>query len=76
MSFLRINSSIQGVVLSDFDTAFTNPFYASRFDSGSSMSNSSVAATAAVLAAAVHRLAGGDPLQLKVCVLPHICLVQ
>ena len=66
MSFLRVNKSIQGVVLTEFDTAFSNPYYASRFDSGNTVSNSSIASTAAVLASALHRLAGGDPLQLKV----------
>lgn len=66
MSFLRVNASIQGVVLTEFDTAFTNPYYASRFDNGSRVSADSIAATAAVLAAALHRLAGGDPQQLQV----------
>jgi len=66
LSFLRVNSSVQGVVLAEFDKAFTNPFYASRFDNGSNIRNSSIASTAAVLAAALHRLAGGSPSQFKV----------
>lgn len=66
MSFLRVKPSIQGVVLAEFDKAFTNPFYASRFDNGSRADPGSIAATAAVLAAALHRLAGGDPQQLQV----------
>eukprot|EP00879_Flechtneria_rotunda_P021871 GHRR01023066.1.p1 GENE.GHRR01023066.1~~GHRR01023066.1.p1 ORF type:complete len:604 (+),score=189.04 GHRR01023066.1:381-2192(+) len=65
MSFLRINPSIQGLVLTEFDQAFTNPYYASRFDNGSTINAAGVASTAAVLAAAVHRLAGGDPTALK-----------
>jgi hypothetical protein len=65
MSFLRVKPSIQGVVLTEFDSAFRNPFYASRFDNGSS-ADAGIAATAAVLAAALHRLAGGDPQQLQV----------
>lgn len=66
MSFLRVKPSIQGVVLTEFDKAFTNHFYASRFDNGSRADAGSIAATAAVLAAALHRLAGGDPQQLQV----------
>lgn len=66
MSFLRVKPSIQGAVLAEFDQAFTNPYYASRFDNGSTIDADGVAAAAAVLAAAVHRLAGGDPAALKV----------
>jgi nicastrin len=66
MSFLRVNTSLQGLVLAEFDRALSNPYYASRFDNGSRVSADSIAATAAVLAAAVHRLAGGDPQQLQV----------
>lgn len=66
MSFLRVKPSIRGVVLTEFDSAFINPFYASRFDNDSSADAGSIAATAAVLAAALHRLAGGDPQQLQV----------
>lgn len=75
MSFLRVNASIQGVVLAEFDKAMHNPFYASRFDNGSQISARSIAGTAAVLAAAVHRMAGGVPQQLQVrlpAALPHV----
>lgn len=68
MSFLRVKPSLQGAVLAEFDTAFRNPFYASRFDNGSTIDAGSIASAAAVLAAAVHRLAGGDsqlPLQVR-----------
>lgn len=67
MSFLRINSSIQGVVLAEYDTGFSNPYYSSRFDNGSTINADGVASTAAVLAGALHRLAGGDPAVFKVC---------
>eukprot|EP00878_Enallax_costatus_P016016 GHUV01016792.1.p1 GENE.GHUV01016792.1~~GHUV01016792.1.p1 ORF type:complete len:668 (+),score=142.24 GHUV01016792.1:770-2773(+) len=66
MSFLRYNRSIQGVVLAEFDTGFTNPYYASRSDNGSTINTKGIAAAAAVVAGALHRLAGGDPLQMKV----------
>lgn len=66
MSFLRVKPSVQGVVLAEFDQGFTNPYYASRFDNGSTISADGIAATAAVLAAAAHRLAGGDPATLQV----------
>lgn len=66
MSFLRVNSSIQGVVLAEYDEGFTNPYYGSRFDNGSLISVEGVAGTAAVLAGALHRLAGGNPDDIKV----------
>lgn len=71
MSFLRINASIQGVVLTEFDREFNNPYYGSRFDNGSALRPEGMAAAAAVLAGALHRLAGGDPLQLQVCRVHH-----
>jgi hypothetical protein len=68
MSFLRLNASVQGLVLTEFDTAFTNPYFASRFDNSSHVSADSIAATAAVLAAALYRLAGGgQQLQVRSC---------
>lgn len=66
MSFLRLNSSLQGVVLTEFDQSFTNPYYGSRFDNGSTLNVDGIAGAAAVLGAALHRLAGGDPAALKV----------
>lgn len=66
MSFLRYNRSIQGVVLAEFDTGFTNNYYGSRFDNGSTLNIQGITAAAAVVAGALHRLAGGDPLQMKV----------
>ncbi|KAF9587995.1 hypothetical protein IFM89_006874 [Coptis chinensis] len=46
MSFLRKDSSISGIVLEDFNTAFTNKFYHSRFYDLSNI-NSSAIVTAA-----------------------------
>eukprot|EP00882_Tetradesmus_deserticola_P034108 GHRQ01039023.1.p1 GENE.GHRQ01039023.1~~GHRQ01039023.1.p1 ORF type:complete len:247 (+),score=90.49 GHRQ01039023.1:183-923(+) len=66
MSFLRVKPSIQGVVLAEFDDGFINPYFGSRFDNGSTLNADGVAAVAAVLAAAVHRLAGGAVAALKV----------
>ena len=66
MSFLRMNSSIKGVVLAEYNTAFTDPYYGSRFDNGSNVQLEGVAAAAAALAAGLLRLVGGDAAQLKV----------
>lgn len=67
MSFLRVKPSIQGLVLAEFDDGFINPYFGSRFDNGSTVNADGIASVAAVLAAAVHRLAGGEPAALKVC---------
>jgi nicastrin len=66
MSFLRVIPSVQGLVLAEFDEGFINPYFGSRFDNGSTINADGMASVAAVLAAAVHRLAGGDPAALKV----------
>jgi hypothetical protein len=66
MSFLRVKPSIQGLVLAEFNEGFINPYFGSRFDNGSTINADGMASVAAVLAAAVHRLAGGDPAALKV----------
>uniref|UniRef100_A0A383VJT7 Nicastrin n=1 Tax=Tetradesmus obliquus TaxID=3088 RepID=A0A383VJT7_TETOB len=66
MSFLRVKPSIQGLVLAEFDDGFINPYFGSRFDNGSTVNADGIASVAAVLAAAVHRLAGGEPAALKV----------
>ncbi|KAF6250532.1 Nicastrin-domain-containing protein [Scenedesmus sp. NREL 46B-D3] len=66
MSFLRVKPSIQGLVLAEFDDGFSNPYFGSRFDNGSTVNADGIASVAAVLAAAVQRLAGGDAAALKV----------
>lgn len=58
-SFLRAKPSIAAVTLTDFDTAFANRFYDSRFDNGSDVHVGSIAAAAAVAARALHALAAG-----------------
>ncbi len=68
MSFLRVNASIQGVVLTEFDTAITNPHYMSRFDDNSTITSEAITSASALLAATLHRLAGGDPVQSVVSV--------
>lgn len=59
MSFLRIKPSIAGVVLTEFDRSYSNPYQGSRFDNASRFDAGSVVRAAAVVAAALHRLAGG-----------------
>eukprot|EP00877_Chromochloris_zofingiensis_P006849 jgi/Chrzof1/2417/Cz11g14180.t1 len=66
MSFLRVNASIQGVILNEFDQAYTNPYYGSRFDNGSQINPKAILGSAALLTAALHTLAGGQAADLKV----------
>jgi hypothetical protein len=61
-----MNSSIKGVVLAEYDTHFTDPYYGSRFDNSSNVQTEAIAAAAAALAAGLFDLIGGDPAQLKV----------
>jgi Nicastrin len=67
-SFLRAKPLISAAALTDFDSAFRNRFYGSRFDNGSNADIGSVAAAAAVAARALHALAAGPeaaPLQVQ-----------
>ena len=67
-SFLRVKPSLPGVVLAEHQGPFTNPYYQSRFDTVDNIRPASLAATAVVLARALHGLAAGqDTPQLKVC---------
>ncbi len=34
MSFLRVKTDVAGMVLADFDSAFTSPYYQSEYDDG------------------------------------------
>lgn len=34
MSFLRVNASIQGMMLTDFDSQYINPYFQSEYDDG------------------------------------------
>lgn len=70
-SFLRAKPSVAAAALTDFDSAFCNRFYGSRFDNGSNADVGSVAAAAAVAARALHALAAGPdaaPLQVQLCI--------
>ncbi|THU47345.1 hypothetical protein C4D60_Mb09t14510 [Musa balbisiana] len=60
MTFLRKNSSVDGIVLEDFDSSFTNKFYHSHLDSPSNINSSSIAAAAALVARTLYILASGD----------------
>ncbi|KAF9625241.1 hypothetical protein IFM89_020827, partial [Coptis chinensis] len=57
MSFLRKDSSISGIVLEDFDTAFTNKFYHSRFDDLSNINSSAIVTAASLVARTLYILA-------------------
>ncbi|XP_078444632.1 Zn-dependent exopeptidases superfamily protein [Wolffia australiana] len=59
MSFLNKNASTAGVVLEDFDSAFTNKFYHSHLDSTFNIDLSSVEAAANLVARATYLLANG-----------------
>lgn len=66
-SFLRAKPSVAAAALTDFDSAYSNRFYGSRFDNGSNADVGSVSAAAAVAARALHALAAGPhaaPLQV------------
>eukprot|EP00195_Chlamydomonas_chlamydogama_P012863 CAMPEP_0202894688 /NCGR_PEP_ID=MMETSP1392-20130828/4034_1 /ASSEMBLY_ACC=CAM_ASM_000868 /TAXON_ID=225041 /ORGANISM="Chlamydomonas chlamydogama, Strain SAG 11-48b" /LENGTH=710 /DNA_ID=CAMNT_0049579449 /DNA_START=101 /DNA_END=2233 /DNA_ORIENTATION=+ len=63
MSFLRTKPSIQGVVITEFDSQFKNPFYQSERDVGQYVDVQPMSAAALALARALHSLAspGGVP---------------
>lgn len=68
MSFLRVKPAIAGVVLTEFDQAFTNPFTGSRFDGAGGVDDGALARAGAALALALHSLAsapGVPPLQAR-----------
>lgn len=70
-AWLKAKPSVAGVVLSDFDSAFRNPFYQSRFDDNNTTDVSSIAAAAAVVASTLHALAatpGTAPWQVTTAV--------
>jgi hypothetical protein len=70
MSFLRVNASIAGLVLTEFDSSIQDPLYASRFDRGGRVNATAIAGVAAAVAAGLLRVAGGDPAGLKVSEAP------
>jgi hypothetical protein len=74
MSFLRVKPQIAGVVLTEFDRAYRNPYQGSRFDTGDRVDGSAIARAAGVVAAAAHALAGGRPEDLQV--FTHQCTAE
>ncbi|KAK9823947.1 hypothetical protein WJX72_006597 [[Myrmecia] bisecta] len=68
MSFLRVNASISGAVLAEFDSAFTNAHFEGHDDDESNLNAASVATAAMVAARALHTLAqaGGTSTVLQV----------
>ncbi|KAL2521894.1 Nicastrin [Forsythia ovata] len=57
MTFLRKKSQINGVVLEDFDTSFTNKFYHSHLDDLSNVNSSAIVAAASLVARTLYLLA-------------------
>ncbi|CAN4126880.1 unnamed protein product [Withania somnifera] len=57
MSFLKKNPDTSGVVLEDFDAAFTNKFYHSHLDDLSNINSSAIVAAASVVARSLYILA-------------------
>ncbi|KAJ7960071.1 Nicastrin [Quillaja saponaria] len=56
MTFLRKNSLISGVVLEDFDTAFSNNFYHSHLDDLSNVNSTAIVAAASLVARTLYIL--------------------
>lgn len=70
-SFLRVNPTIKGVVLSDHEGPFINPYYESRQDTVTNIHAGSLAAAAVVAAQTLHTLAAGPatpPLKARAAV--------
>ncbi|XP_055828561.1 nicastrin isoform X2 [Solanum dulcamara] len=57
MSFLKKNPETSGVVLEDFDAAFTNKFYHSHLDDLSNINSSAIVAAASIVARSLYILA-------------------
>ncbi|KAK1286999.1 Nicastrin [Acorus calamus] len=57
MSFVRKNSSTSGIVLEEFDSAFTNNFYHSNLDDISNINSSTIVAAASLVARSLYILA-------------------
>lgn len=67
-AWLKVLPAVKGVVLTDFDSAFRNRFFDSRFDGDANVDLDSIAAAAAGTAAALHSLAAGPtapPLKVR-----------
>ncbi|XP_019223514.1 PREDICTED: nicastrin isoform X2 [Nicotiana attenuata] len=71
MSFLKKNPKTSGVVLEDFDTAFTNKFYHSHLDDLLNINSSAIVAAASVVARSLYILAS-DKKEIKTSALNTI----
>lgn len=60
MAFLKKNSLTSGIVLEDFDTAFTNKFYHSHLDDMANINSSAVVAAASLIARSLYILASDN----------------
>lgn len=60
MTFLRKNHQTTGLVLEDFDSAFTNKFYHSHLDDLSNVNSSAIVAASALVARTLYIAAGGN----------------
>lgn len=58
MVFLSRNTSIEGVVVAEYDETYVNPYFDSYLDDDTNVDSDSIAAGAAMIAQAVHKLAG------------------
>lgn len=66
MVFLSRNTSIEGVVVAEYDGTYVNPYYDSYLDDDKNVDGGSIAAGAAMIAQAVHKLAGREG-TIQVC---------
>lgn len=60
MTFVHNDPSVAGVVLEEFDTAFSNKFYHSQYDDKINVNTTSIAAAASILASTLVMLASGN----------------
>ncbi|XP_073149434.1 nicastrin isoform X2 [Henckelia pumila] len=60
MTFLRKNHQTSGLVLEDFDSAFSNKFYHSHLDDISNVNSSAIVAAAALVARTLYIASGGN----------------
>ncbi|CAM8998975.1 unnamed protein product [Rhodiola kirilowii] len=63
MAFLKKDPLTSGVVLEDFDTAFSNKFYHSHLDDISNVNSTSIVAAASLVARTMYILANGNTSQ-------------
>lgn len=69
-SFLRAKTGIQGGLLAEFDTQYTNPAFATPHDTLDGINSVGIASVAKLVAQALHSLASGSEATLEAG-LPH-----